>query len=697
MVQQALRGTLLLCCSLAMLLHLGEAALAQESPAPDGLLASLEDDRRSGTAASPSAPGRRQVVPLTSSFVLNGVTLDYRTNGTLSAGVLDGADRDISLDLTGTYALGSDLREGVNDSLFRRRQIGWYLQLQSTDRRRTITTTRDEAVDLLGSRVRLSVTGGCLDPEAAPDALCTYTPGLEVDPGSIDADTLVPDRFIISSEFGQTIRNETHDALKAPGFQRGVEGSDEVVGIDLDLPNTGYTASEIRAGANRIDRYEEVEQRSLLTLSQVEQNLYSNNARAALNRTIRSFTLLADDEWTRTAFVLQAAAWVLPGFDAQPPAGPEEPNLRISNNLFLSANNLRLPRDSITTYQSGVSRVTHADAPARRASETPVAWSNYVWLGFSPVRDIDITRRATLRRIGPRTTVASEFTQGGLDVSWGDLIDGTVTVVDAIDGQITEIDFSDIDDLFVQTGTDLTTQAAIRRVVSQEVSETRYIPHLSFSGNRTSGTSVLRYYIGVLLSEDTNTYVGADYALNTEEGWTAYARADVYSDPDQDHYSEIEGRLSRRFTLPDDQIATIGIAAFAELDRPNLDGSVPRLGEGGSGLDLVGGYRNDALSLTARQRFSDTNTASSASSTTVGFSYHINPRLDLTGEYTPVSTEESVLRARAGMSFDLGDEPNAPELKMQWAKVDYDYGQDASGRSLETSENTFLAALQVRF
>ncbi|WP_156362961.1 hypothetical protein [Rubellimicrobium mesophilum] len=607
-----------------MLIHLGGAAVAQDASGADQSFRYdlQQENRRSEPELR--QPGQRNVVPLTGRFVLNGITLDYGATGFLSAGVLDGAHRRSSLDFTGTYALRSDLSEGIEGRLFQRRQVGWYLQLQSADQHRTITTTREEAVDLLGSRVRLSVTGGCIAPEAAPGALCTYTPGLEVDPHRVDPNTLVPGGFILSSQFGQEISLETHEALKAPGFQRGVAGGD-VVGMDLDFSNTGFTLSQDRSGANRISRYEDVEQRSVLTLSRVEQNLTSSSTQASLGRTIRSFTLLDEDEWTQTAFILQAAAWLLPALDGQLPAGDGDPNLRISNNLFLSANNLRLPRDSITAYQSGVSRVTHSASPARRASETPVAWTNGVWLGFSQVRDVSVTNRVSYVPTGPRRDVASQFTQGGLDVAWDGLSDGTITVVDAIDQQITELDFSDIDNLFVQTGVDVTTQEATRRVISQEVSTYRYVPHLSFSGNRTSGTSVLRYYTGVILSDETTAYVGADYALNTEQGWSAYLRADVYSNPDQDHYSEVEGRLSRRFKLSEDRNFTLGVAAHAELDRPNLDGSVPRLGEGSSGIDLVGGYQSGPLSLTARERFSDVNTDTGATSTTFGLTYRVNP------------------------------------------------------------------------
>lgn len=697
MAQRGFRDTVLVCCSAALLALFGGAAAAQEGAlAGSALESSPQEEDHPGTETRQPGPRPQSVVPLTSSFLLNGVTLDYGAKGFLSAGALDGAHRSLSADFNATYALVSNLDQGIQGALFHRRQFGWYLQLQSTDRRRTITTLQDEAVDLLGVRLQLSITGGCIFPDADPGALCTYTPGLEVDPNSIDPDTLVPGRFITNSSFGQTISAETHDALTAPGFQRGVRGG-EMIGLDLDFPNTGYTPSRDRSGANGVGRIEEVEQRSIPILSRVEQNLYSSSTRASLDRTIRSFALLEEREWTWTALALQAAAWLLPAFDARLPAGLGSPNPHISNNLFLSANNVRLPPDSITSYQSSTSWVTHADAPAQRASETPVAWSNSVWLGFSRVRNIVSTSREMLRPTSPRTNRTSVFAQGGLDVPWDGLIDGRITIIDEIDDQITAIDFSDIDDLFVQTGTEITTQEAIRRVISQEVSDYYYVPHLSLSGNRTSGVSVLRYYMGVMIPDDANAYVGADYALNTEDGWSAYARADFYSNPDQDYYSEVEGRLSRRIGISSERSLTFGIAAHAALDRPNLDGSTPRLGEGSNGIEVVAGYQGAPVDLTLRQRFSDIATDSSSSSTTIGITYRVNPHLTLTAEHTPYSTEDSYIKTRAGLTWSLGDGLNAPDLRMQWARTGYDYGQDVTGRRMEMSEDVFLAAIQVRF
>jgi len=109
---------------------------------------------------------------------------------------------------------------------------------------------------------------------------------------------------------------------------------------------------------------------------------------------------------------------------------------------------------------------------------------------------------------------------------------------------------------------DVTRQDAIRRVTSTETTDYRLVPHLSFSGNRTGGEDVLRYYAGIILSDEANAYIGTDYTLATEDGWNAYARLDLYSAPDLDYRSEAEVRGSRTFTVNPERLITVGASAI---------------------------------------------------------------------------------------------------------------------------------------
>ncbi|MFD1910833.1 hypothetical protein [Halodurantibacterium flavum] len=658
----------------------------------DGTLTDSRLEQRRDPQQATAATGG--VVPLTSRFVLNGAVLEYGARGFVALTSLNGDARDGTLSFSATQTLQSSLSEGVEGTLFRRRQTGWYLQFDTVDRTRTITTTRREAVDILGSRTVLTLTGGCIAPGSAPGSLCTYTPGVTADPDSIDPDTLVPTSFTFSTAFQQEIDEATHLALQAPGFQRGVPGGEEV-GIDLDLPNAGFTFSEARAGGNSVTRRERVQTRPIITLSRVEQNLFSNDQGAALDRTVRGFVLLEGSEWTDTAIAFQALAWVLPSLDATLAPGEDAPNLRISNNLFLAANNLRLPRDSYTVFSTSRARVGHRDTPAQTAAETPVAWAEGVWLGFSPVRDVSRSSRLSFLTTGPRITTSSEFAEGGFDDALGDLIDGTITIIDLIDNQISEIEFSNIGDLYVQVGTDITSQEAIRRITTTETWRYRYVPHLSLTSNRTSGQTVLRYYTGALLDDDANAYAGFDISYQGANGWSSYFRADAYTRPDRDYYSAVEGRLSRAFRMEGGQTLTLGMAALASIDRPDAEGDLTSSGSGTNTLDLVALWRDQGTEYSVRQRFSDIGTDADAASTSFGLTHQINPRMSVSGQVTPFSNEESFIRAQAGFSWNLDDGTSPATFRMQWARIDYDYGRDGTGRDLDTSENIFLASFRT--
>lgn len=638
-----------------------------------------------------------RLVPLTTRVPLNGVQLEFGLEGVAGLGALGGPDRDTVPTLDTTFTLDEQIDEAVRGTLFTRRQTGLYFQLRTVDNTRTVTTTKREAVDLSGSRLFLSITGKCLFRNEDPDAYCSYTPGADVGEADVNPDTLLPENFEFDSTFGRVIQRETHEALTAPGFQRGSAATGEYPGLVVDLPNNGYSFSELRGDRNGISRYENVETRPIATMSHVEQRLYSNSDEATLDRTIRGAVVLKADEWTTEALVAQGLAWVLPSFDARLPETGEAPNLGISNNLFYAANNTRMPEDSFTAYQSGVAWVSHPETPPTSAAETPVAWANTIWLGFSPVRDIAQSTSYRFDRTGTRDIVESEFTQGGTTGQAGEIIEGQLTIVDNLTDQLSEIDLTSIDDLFVQSGADVTSEDAIREVTSQEVSDYRYVPHLSFSGNRTSGNSVLRYYTGLIVGDDINAYAGGDVQVNTETGWEAFAGGTFYSDPDRDYFSELSASLSRRVALGAESSLRFGVSGSVELDRPEVDGTVLEPGEGANLVDVVAGYRRRNLGYTLRQRFSDVGTDENATSTTLGVNYRVDQRLSLTMEVTPASTEDAYISARAGLAWKLRDAADAPTLRVQWAKIDYDYGNDAIGQPLETSEQTLLASLQMRF
>ena len=73
--------------------------------------------------------------------------------------------------------------------------------------------------------------------------------------------------------------------------------------------------------------------------------------------------------------------------DAVPPlAGSEEKfNPQVNQNLFLAANNTRLPADSFTIYHIGFGKAKSISSEVKNVRQIPLGEFSSLWLGLSPV------------------------------------------------------------------------------------------------------------------------------------------------------------------------------------------------------------------------------------------------------------------------------------------------------------------------
>jgi hypothetical protein len=399
--------------------------------------------------------------------------------------------------------------------------------------------------------------------------------------------------------------------------------------------------------------------------------------------------------------LMQLAAWLLPSAPAAVDYSAGTPNSRVSNNMFSALANARVPANSFTMFQTGRADVVHATTPPRSAAETPVAQYWGFWMGMSQVRDVTTRNRTQIIPVGERISINDPiFRQGGLGTPFEDLVDLGVTMFDQIDDSVTAVDFQNIDDLFIQVGLDVSTQEAIRRMTSTETTAYKLVPHLSFSGNRTGGEQVFRYYTGVVLADETTAYVGADYTLSTESGWNAYARMDIYTKSIQDYVSEAELRASRTFTINPQRQFTIGAGAVAALDdfETMANGTGLGIGDNDMRADFVGRWREGPLDMTIRQRYSQaTGSDDWQESTTFGVSYAASNTISLTAQITPYSTEDSYVEAALGVNMRLAEGANAPTLQAQYSRATYDVGTDGNGDRRSTTNDIFGAQIQFRF
>lgn len=647
-------------------------------------------------------PAQVGTTSLNQQFSYNGLSLEFDKGTFVDLPLQRGSSQNTVL--RGNIAhVGEVKREETLDHSssglrLNTRQSAWIFQLNTMDRKRTVTTSLDEHGELLGFNLDFSATGKCFLPGSPTDDYCTYTPGMATVPGGIDPDTLAPTEFLISSEFGQIIPKDVHDSLAGPGFLRGetsVSGG-PLVGVSFDILNAGFV-SDANSGSLTGSRREKTRLRFVPTVARVDQTLSTNSKNAAATRTTRALVLPYESEINTEYLAMQLAAWLLPSANDKVDYAEGAPNTSVSNNLFHALNNARVPDGSYTLFQTGRANVVHSTTPPRSAAETPTAVYNGFWMGMSPVREVRTKRRLQYIPTGDRVSVdGPAFDQGGVGTPFADLLDAGITIVDDFDQSISGVNLQNVDDLFVQLGIDLSRQKATRRTTSTETTRYRLVPHLSFNGNRTGGETVFRYYSGLIFSDKTNAYIGSDFTLGTESGWNAYGRLDLYSEPDLDYRSEIELRGSRTFTLNPDRQITVGVAGTKELDNKVLKNG-NSLYEDEAYADIFGQWREGPFNFTLNQRFARDEWGDSGETTAVGIGYAKNDRFSVSAQVSPWSSESSYIQAALGVNVKLHELSGAPVLRMQLARAKYELGPSTFGGTTNYTENVFQAGLQMRF
>lgn len=644
----------------------------------------------------PAAP---QFAPITTGFSLNNTRIDHRTQWDLALGLVAGNDRNETPSLRGTWRLDQTLAERIEGRRYRRAQTGWYFQAATFNRVRDVTLTRSDPVTVIGAHIQLSITGTCALPGRPPDAYCTYTPGLSVDAASRDPEMFVPTRFTNDTAFGAIVTPETLDAIRQPGWQRGAPGG-QSIGLDLDFPNAGYVVDEDRRGASRVTRRETVELGQVLALSQVRQDLMTNDRGAALTRTVRGLVLPGEEHlWSKRAVALQVLAWLVPALEPGLQSGPGAPSLKLNNNLFLAANNARLPRDSFTFLHTGIAWVGHPQGEVKRLQDVPAAHYLGLWVGLSPIIDRVQTNSVRLLPLGRRETLAATFAQGGGSGAVAPI--AVQTVLEGHDGSYSNLDIAALQDPFIQFGLGVSEQPADLVRSSQLLETTRYVPSLSITGTRTSAEHVLRYYAGLMEGENTdrpdlNAYGGLDWTYNSATGWRINLAGIGYSKPNYDYFSELSGRVHRIFQAPFDTKLALGVSAAYALDRPgNFESFV--LDYDASRLDVSAEAQRGKWSLMLTQGINQVLPDSRAPSTTLRLGYQPLPTLELSASLTPYSEQTSYLAGQLGLTWRLSAHKAQPTLRVQWSRIQYDYGVDGFGDPLDATEDVFSLSLQMRF
>ena len=632
----------------------------------------------------PQVAADEKLHPFTTTVLLNETPISHLTKWQFSAFETFADTTNSDIFVNGILKLDARVVESLTQTnIYTVDQKGTYLQLRTVPRERTVTTTTTEPQTMSGLEMQMSLTGNCVLPDTPSDRQCTYMPGLVTDRNSIDPELFVPTRTIQTSEVGEVVEPETLAAMEAPGFQGGTP--EQPIGLDLYFPNSGSVPGNSQSQTSKIEREEENDYTFAATLSGVRQVVKANHREAAIGRTIRGFTVFGDDENRGLNLTLQTAAQFLP--DVIPDLeGSENPvNININRNLFLSANNIRLPRSSFTIYSAGLGRAESLTADITSLNQVPRANYNSVWFGFSPVIDRSFRDgRIFYEATGPQLRRSDGGGEGGSD-SNVELL--SVINQDFFSTNTLESFYAQVYLSFLQQDVN-----RIRQDVYQEDSD--YYPHISFTGNSTGSQDILRYYSGAIVSEELKVYLGTDYSKNTVNGWIFGGGAIGYINPDRDYYSQIWGNAAKRIRFSNNANLTLATGFNYALDRETNIGDVVSISPA-SEVVISAGLNWGIASLGLTNYFGDILPNSYEDRLLANLTLRPINNLTLSGYIAPIDETSSRSPYGASVVWQLENKPNSPTLSFNWQKQEYDYGEDVFGNDLLVNDDTFTVLFRV--
>ncbi|MBE7381741.1 MAG: hypothetical protein F6J95_010070 [Leptolyngbya sp. SIO1E4] len=631
------------------------------------------------TEPTPIEPG--VLSPLITTIPFNGGALEFDARGDLTTGVSFGDDRDTNIRFRGTYTISRELESSTtvgNVTTLAQRQA--VLQVQDVLQERELEISQQDPVTVLGQNIQISLTASCLESR---DDICTYTPGIITDRDSIDPETLLPTRFEQTSNFGDVVTPESLAAIQEPGFQQGANG--QLIGVDLYLPNIATLPGNSLSTSTDIDREERFDTIPAVSFAEISQTVQGNANEAALARTIRGPAIVFDTDQPITNVILAAAALLLP--EAQPfvPDTEAASNPNINRGLFFAANNTRIPASSLTLYQTGVGRSATPLKPVEDLSELPDASFNAIWLGLSPVTDRSYETESTFELIGDQRVTLFAGGEGGRVAS--------PEVISLVNGEL--FSSRSLDNVYTQNYVTLFEQDAFRADTFRQIDRIRYYPHLSFSGNITGSSDVLRYYAGTIAGENLQAYGGLDYQGQTSDGWFYEAGAIGFINPNYDRYSNLSAGVGKRinFGKGGDNL-TLGTSANWALDQDTRLGDIEQIGQG-SDITLRARLNLGSFSVGASQLIGDVLPNSQESRTVLDTAVKLGEDFTISGFWSPFDNATSSPRfgVLANVGLNLGDVN--PDLVFSWQNTRYEYGEDATGRDLTTTGNAFEVLLRM--
>ncbi|MBD1846787.1 hypothetical protein H6F89_25945 [Cyanobacteria bacterium FACHB-63] len=627
----------------------------------------------------------QKIAPDVTSVLLNGAVLNHLMNGEVRSGIDFGEGRSGNVTFNGTIELSNQIQESITrNNVLTLEQRAEYLQLMTVLRERKLTIEQRRPYTMLGQRLQMSLVANCTLPGVDPKQKCNYTPGLVIDESALDPSFLIPTRVRQTANVGTVVTPESIAEMQKPGFQRGANGQE--VALDALLINSGAYPGNQQSRTMSVDRQENFSFTPAALYSRVHQVIRANSKEAAIGRTIRGNGFVWDHENLALNSAIQLVTEALP--DAVPTlqGTAKPPNPSLNRNLLFAMNNARIPDSSLTFYQAGIGRAETSQGKITNLLKLPKASYNGVWIGLSPITERTIFTTLGYQLTSDRRVLKQSGGEGGINDS--------VNFISVINND--RFSSSNLEDFYTQVYLTVFEHDAdlVNRV--QQVDRIRYSPHLSYTGNVTSADSVLRYYMGAILGESLNAYIGADYSRSTAEGWSYSVGGIGYSNPDYDYYSRLSGRLSKRFRLSNRASFSLGARATWAIDQDTQIQDLDTNAQGSSvAIEARGTFSPISVGFT--QVFGDLLPNSIEESSVVDVSLQLGAQLFVTGFVTLANQNTVSNRYGLGLQWRLNTQPDSPIFGFAWRNTLYDYGFDSFDRAVRLNNNTFSLSFRMGF
>ncbi len=534
---------------------------------------------------------------------------------------------------------------------------------------------------MLGMQMQMSFTASCLTGENTDDKQCSYTPGLITDRDSIDPDFFVPTRIVQTANMNEVVTPESLAVMQLPGFQTGANG--QQVGLDLYFPNAGAFPGNTQGNQVFYERKEDIQNTQIGLYSQVRQIVKANHEKAVIGRTIRGFGLITDSDNLLLNSAVQLGNLVLPDVKPRLEGSSEKVNTNINKNLFLAANNVRIPTSSYTFYHAGIGSANSLKPGIKKRSQIPRAKFNSLWVGISPVIDRRIERINRYKPTGKQRIIADGGGEGG--------VDSNVSLVSVVNGE--NFSTNELKDFYGQIYLTNFAQDVNLVTGNRFVEDIKYYPHISFTGNILGSIDSFKYYTGVVTGKTIKAYAGSDYTRNLGN-LNISAGAIGYINPDRDYYSQLYGSLSQRIGSSRRTNLVLSSRFNYALDRENRIGKIES--EAPASFVTVGARANFGnVSLGVVNYFDDILPDSVDKTLLADLAIKFSNNFQLTAFYTPINEASSQSRYGATAKLRLGSKYNSPTISLSWTNNYYDLGKDSEGIKLRFTDNVFKVLFRV--